>query len=90
VQNDDVVQGGIRSEVAFVLPKDFGWGMRGPEDNIWGLWNADDTSRQIWVQLQNKLAQYGLKLDIIFDDPTYVIAEKYRQTYLWNQQPSEP
>ncbi|MDR0372341.1 MAG: hypothetical protein LBI79_02075 [Nitrososphaerota archaeon] len=81
VQNDDVVQGGIRSEVALVLPKDYGWGMRGSEDNIWGLWNADDTSRQIWVQLQNKLAQYGLKLDIIFDTPTHGI--KYNQIYYW-------
>ncbi len=83
-QNDGVVHGGVSAEAVLVLPKDYGWGMRSPEDNIWGLWNADDTSRQIWIQLQNKLEQYGLKLDIVFDDPIYDVTKKYNQIYYWN------
>jgi hypothetical protein len=33
--------GKTTDQVAFVLPKDYGWGMRSPEDRIWGLWPDD-------------------------------------------------
>jgi hypothetical protein len=85
VQNSSVVQGGIKAEAALVLPKDFGWGMRNPTDTIWGLWNTNITSQQVWTQLQSKLAQYDSKLDIFYDDPAYPAAGKYSQIYYWNQ-----
>jgi hypothetical protein len=56
-----------RGEVALVLPKDYGWGMRSPEDNIWGLWPADDASVVIWQNLNILIDQYGLKLDNVYD-----------------------
>ncbi len=31
-------------EAALVLPKNFGWGMRHPNDTIWGFWLADNKS----------------------------------------------
>lgn len=85
VQNPNVKHGAIKAEAVLVLPKDYGWGMRNPQDSIWGLWNADSTSQQIWAQLQNKLQQYGSKLDIVYDDPAYPIAGKYSQDHYWNQ-----
>jgi hypothetical protein len=30
------------------------------------------------------LRRYGLKLDIIFDDPQFNYQERYAQIYLWN------
>ncbi|MDR1993545.1 MAG: hypothetical protein LBQ98_08670 [Nitrososphaerota archaeon] len=71
VKNDNIEHGGIKAEAALVLPRNYGWGMRHPQDSIWGIWNANSTSQQIWAQVQNKLTQYGPKLDIIYDDPTY-------------------
>ena len=65
VQNPNVTHGEIKAEAALVLPKNYGWGMRNPNDIIWGLWNTNSTSEQIWTQLQNKLAQYGTRLDIV-------------------------
>jgi hypothetical protein len=85
VQNPNVVHGGVKAEAALVLPQNYGWGMRNPTDKIWGIWNANSTSQQIWIQLQSKLAQYGLKLDIVFDDPAYPVLGKYSQIYYWNQ-----
>jgi hypothetical protein len=85
VQNSSVVHGGIKAEAVLVLPKDYGWGMRNPSDTIWGLWNANSTSQQIWTQLQSKLAQYGSRLDIVYDDPAYPAAGKYSHIYYWNQ-----
>lgn len=88
VQNGSVVHGAIKSEVALVLPRDYGWGMRNSQDTIWGIWHADGadgTSQQVWAQLQSRLAQYGSKFDIVFDEPAYPITEKYRSIYYWNQ-----
>jgi hypothetical protein len=75
----------VTAEAVLVLPNSYGWGMRNPNDTIWGLWQVDSTSAQIWTQLQSKLAQYGSKLDIVYDDPAYPVDGKYDQTYLWNQ-----
>ena len=85
VQNSSVVHGGIKAEAVLVLPKDYGWGMRNPNDTIWGLWNANSSSQQIWTQLQSKLAQFGSRLDIVYDDPAYPVVGKYSQIYFWNQ-----
>jgi hypothetical protein len=54
--------------VAYVLPKDYAYGFRGPNDKIWGLWEADDFSFEICTNLGSLLEQYGNKLDIIYDD----------------------
>jgi hypothetical protein len=35
------------AEVAYVLPKDYGYGFRGPEDKIWGLWGPDEISSRV-------------------------------------------
>ena len=84
VQNPTVVHGGIKAEAALVLPSDYGWGMRHANDTIWGLWKPDGTSEQIWNQLQNKLEQYGSKLDIVYNDTAYPVTGKYDQIYYWN------
>lgn len=85
VENPNVKHGGVTAEAALVLPKDYGWGMRNPQDTIWGLWQANSTSMQIWNQLQSKLTQYGSKLDIVYDDKAYPLTGKYSKIYYWNQ-----
>lgn len=85
VQNPSVTHGGIKAEAALVLPNNYGWGMRRPDDTIWGLWDANDTSTQIWNQLQQRLEQHGLKIDIVYDDPAYPVTGRYANVYYWNQ-----
>ncbi|TFH25578.1 hypothetical protein E4G67_00860 [Candidatus Bathyarchaeota archaeon] len=85
VQNPIVINGGVKAEAALVLPRNYGWGMRTPNDIIWGLWNTNSTSEQIWTQLQNKLSEYGSRLDIVYDDPVYPLDRKYGQIFYWNQ-----
>ncbi|MCL2642103.1 MAG: hypothetical protein FWD52_01100 [Candidatus Bathyarchaeota archaeon] len=84
VQNPQISHGGIKAETVLVLPKNYGCAMRSPNDPTWGLWPADNTSQKIWSQIQNKTDQYGLKLDIIFEDPNYPPL-KYNQIHYWNQ-----
>ncbi len=85
VQNSSVKHGENAAEAALVLPKDYGWGMRNTNDTIWGLWKPDGVSQQIWSQLQNKLGQYGTKLDIVYEDSAYSVTGKYGQIFYWNQ-----
>ncbi|MCX8151135.1 MAG: hypothetical protein N3D85_06510 [Candidatus Bathyarchaeota archaeon] len=58
----------ITDRVAFVLPKDYAYGFRGPNDKIWGLWEANQFSLELSVHVDYLLKQYGTKLDIIYED----------------------
>jgi hypothetical protein len=84
-QNPDVRRGGVKAEAVLVLPHNYGWGMRRPDDNIWGIWRADSRSTQIWSTLQEKLAQYGTRLDIAYQDEEFPVGNGYSQVYLCNQ-----
>jgi hypothetical protein len=76
--------GRVEAQAAFVLPKDYGWGMRHPEDNIWGLWPADETAPIIWDKLNELLKNYGLRLDVVYEDAAVDYQSKYSSVYYWN------
>ena len=71
-------------QATFVLPKDYGWGMRHLEDNIWGFWLADEKAPLIWDNMNKLITKYGLELDIVYDDARFNYEEKYSTVYLWN------
>jgi hypothetical protein len=86
IQNPNVVHGSTEAEAALVLPQNYGWGMRNPEDTIWALWGPDEKSEQIWTISRQLLEHYVTALDIIYDDPEYPIPEGlYEKVYYWNQ-----
>jgi hypothetical protein len=69
--------------VAYVLPKDFAYGFRGPEDKIWGLWEADAFSFEVSKNLGKMLEQYSSELDIVFDDGLK-LDSSYSKYIFWN------
>ncbi len=85
VKNSKVIYGSVKAEAALVLPRNYGWGMRHPEDRIWGWWGPDEKSQQIWELSRFLLKKYGLRLDIIYDDAEFPINNKYKNVYYWNQ-----
>jgi hypothetical protein len=74
--------------VAFVLPKDYGWGTRRSqqlvEDNIWGFWPEDEKTFSIGENMYHLMNKYGLELDIIYDDSRFNFEAKYSELYFWN------
>jgi hypothetical protein len=74
-----------QADAAYVLPKDYGWGMRSMDDKIWGFWGPDDKSPLIWENSRKLMELYGLRLDIIYDDPAFPILGNYSKVYFWNQ-----
>ena len=76
--------GKATAQVALVLPKDYGWGMRTSTDKIWGLWEPDNLSPLIWAKMNELLEMYQLRLDIIYNDTSFAFNEKYSKIYYWN------
>ena len=83
--NPSVVHGSTEAEAVLVLPKNYGWGMRNPQDKIWAFWGPDENSQQIWNISQQLLTQHGTSLDIVYDDPSFPVTGKYTKIYYWNQ-----
>jgi hypothetical protein len=58
----------VSDRVAYVLPEDYAYGFRGPNDKIWGFWKADAFSDQLCQKLGSLIQEYGFRLDVIYDD----------------------
>ena len=72
------------TRTAYVLPNAYGYGFRGPQDHIWGLWEADALSYNLSTSVNNLLTQYGEKLDIIYNDGLPSGNNGYKQLIYWN------
>lgn len=74
-------------KTAYVMPADYGFGLRYPTDNIWGLWGADNQSQKIWSDASNLSQQYGANFDIVFNEPQYAqdFQNRYESLIYWNQ-----
>jgi hypothetical protein len=74
-----------RNSVAYVLPKDYAYGFRGPHDNIWGLWEADAFSLEISTQVGSLIDRYPNRLDIVYDDGLMTNSSYgYSRLIFWN------
>jgi hypothetical protein len=73
------------AEVALMLPRNYGFGLRNPTDRIWGWWSYDENSLTVWNITQVLVGKYGLSLDIVYDDPAIQVANEYGLIFLWNE-----
>jgi len=69
--------------VAYVLPADYGYGFRGPNDKIWGLWEAGTFEFDLTMNLSYWMGVYSRGLDIIYEDGLASNAT-YREYIYWN------
>jgi hypothetical protein len=79
--------GANQPEVAYVIPRDYGFGFRRVDDQIWGLFPSDSLSAKIYNDVQTLTSKYGAKLDILYDEPEIIepLLSRYRQVFYWNQ-----
>jgi hypothetical protein len=85
VHNSTIIRGGVKTQAALILPENYGWGMRNPDDSIWGIWKPNSAANQTWSQVQSKFEQYGTKIDIVYADPAYPIAGIYANIFSLNK-----
>jgi hypothetical protein len=76
-----------QATVAYVVPKDYGYGFRGPNDTIWGLFPADTLTQKISLDIHTLLTKYYSNLNIIYNDPETIgpTLSNYTKVYYWNQ-----
>ena len=74
----------VNDRAAYVLPADYGYGFRGPNDALWGLWGADNISSQIWSDTTAYAEQYKPNLDIIYADSLNNNSWNYSKLIFWN------
>ena len=73
----------ISDRTAYVLPADYAYGFRGPDDKIWGLWNADSLTVDICMTVATLLQMDGNNLDIVYPSQTLESAG-YQNIIYWN------
>jgi len=77
---------------AYVLPQDFGYGFRDPNDTIFGLWNADwdgtaslNFVADISMCIITFLQMFGSKLDILYANENQTLKSLgYKTLIYWN------
>ncbi len=84
IKTQKIIHGSYSAEAAYVLPNSYGWGMRRADDKIW-YWDADGYSGQMWNTTRQLFAQYGQRLDIIYDDADFPVQGNYSRLIYWNQ-----
>ena len=85
--NNNPQNHGINSgEVAYVLPKDYGFGYRSSIDHVW-VWDADELSQKVWDDGNRLVSQYDSRFDIVYNDPEFISAIKlrYDKLFFWNE-----
>ncbi len=81
----------VNAETAFVLPSDYGYGFRGPNDTIWGLtWptsaSATAVEAKIWSDTNTLISQYDQNIDFVYETYTnsFPVRLMYKQLIFWN------
>ena len=77
--------------IAYVLPKDYAYGFRGPSDKIWGLWEAEsipEFSEELCTELNRLMVVHEKRLDIIYNDNLEF--DQYSKYIFWNGTIIEP
>ncbi len=74
-------------QAAYVVPKDYAFGFRKPDDGIWGLFPSDELSAKIYDDVEKLTAKYSSRFDILYDesDLTTPLLSRYSEVYFWNQ-----
>jgi hypothetical protein len=85
VKDSGVVYGSVKADAVLVLPRNYGWGMRSPDDKIWGIFKPDNQTQTISDVMAHILEEHDLKVDIVYDDPDFPLPQEYQQVYYWNQ-----
>ena len=78
--------GSSPANIAYVVPADYGFGFRRPNDTIWGLFPADELSEKIYTDIEILIDRYGTQLNIFYNEPqTEIILKNYHEIFYWNQ-----
>jgi hypothetical protein len=73
-------------ETAYVLPEDYGFGLRSSQDTIWGLWSADASTSKIYSDVNMLIQLKGAEFNILINNATLAkdVKGHYTELIYWN------
>ncbi len=74
----------VGDRTAYVLPKDYGYGFRRPNDWIWGLFSSDENSSKIWSDVNKWVEENKPLIDVIYEDTLQYGTANYSKLVFWN------
>jgi hypothetical protein len=83
----------VSARSAYVLPENYGEGFRGPNDTIWGLWDANynvaggslNFTNHIRMSIATLLQMFGPSLDIVYPRANQTVESiGYENIMYWN------
>jgi hypothetical protein len=78
--------GSTKVNIAYILPEDYGFGLRSAEDTIWGLFPADELSSKVWDDVNKLISKYGAEFDILCDEVEFqAVRNRYSKVIFWNE-----
>ncbi|MGA3288881.1 MAG: NosD domain-containing protein [Candidatus Bathyarchaeia archaeon] len=85
VQHNPDKHGNLKADTAVVLPQDYGFGFRNPDDSVWQYHQADNWTQKMYSDVTNLINQYKSSIDIVYSDPQFQssIQSKYSEILYW-------
>ena len=85
VQQNPDKHGSLKANTTVVLPQDYGFGFRSPDDSVWQFHQADFWSQKMYSDITNLINQYKSSIDIVYSDPEFQssIQSKYSKILYW-------
>jgi len=81
IKNVFITRNHTKANSVFLLPKNFGGGLRSRGDIIWGTQVLDPEANVWWDKLEIALAKDAYDLDIVYDDPYFNLNYNYQTIY---------
>src|SRR5271169_382705 len=75
----------LTADTAVVLPQDYGFGFRNPDDSVWQYRQADNWTQKMYSDVTSLVNQYNSSIDIVYSDPEFQnsIQSKYSKILYW-------
>ena len=85
VQQNPDKHGSLKADNAVVLPQDYGFGFRSPDDSVWQYHQADYWTQKMYSDVTSLINQYKSSIDIVYSDPQFQssIQSKYSEILYW-------
>jgi parallel beta-helix repeat protein len=85
VQHNPDKHGSIKTDQAVVLPQEYGFGFRSPNDSVWQYHQVDTWTQKMYKDVTNLVNQFNSSLDIVYSDPEFknLIQIKYNKILYW-------
>ena len=85
VQHNPSKHGDIKADKVVVLPQEYGFGFRSPNDSVWQYHQVDSWTQKMYKDVTNLINQYNSSIDIVYSDQEFknIIQSKYNKILYW-------